>query len=180
MSNTNGTSATVPVTTASKMTGKGRNTIYRHIKQGKLSSEQDADGNVVVQVAELERRYGKLETPGTSSKLSQSDPVEQAETSNSITKIKLLEQEIKFLNEKLEDREERIEEIRQREEELKEEKASLSSELAKEREANREMQKMLTYQPNEEKPKSKGWWPFRKRNDNKQLQDAPKRATNTN
>jgi len=50
--------ATVSISEASRLTGKGRQTLYRHIKNGKLSATKDGDGSRVIQVVELERVYG--------------------------------------------------------------------------------------------------------------------------
>lgn len=49
------------ITEASKLTGKARSTLHRHIKDGKLSKGQDADGQPVVDTAELVRVYGPLQ-----------------------------------------------------------------------------------------------------------------------
>jgi len=46
------------VSEAARLVGKARTTLHRHIKNGKLSTEQDADGNVIIDTAELVRVYG--------------------------------------------------------------------------------------------------------------------------
>ncbi|WP_425400409.1 hypothetical protein [Aeoliella sp.] len=45
------------ITEAHRITGKSRTTIKKHIKQGKLSAEQDDNGNPVVDASELARCY---------------------------------------------------------------------------------------------------------------------------
>ena len=52
--------AEVSVSKAARMTGKGRSTIQRHIKEGKLSTSKDASGNPVIDTSELLRVYGSL------------------------------------------------------------------------------------------------------------------------
>lgn len=48
------------ITEAAKLTGKARSTLHRHLKEGKLSKELDADGQPVIDTAELVRVYGPL------------------------------------------------------------------------------------------------------------------------
>lgn len=55
--------ATVSISEAARLVGKGRQTLYNHKKQGKLSFDRDQDGNPVIQVAELMRVYGELKLP---------------------------------------------------------------------------------------------------------------------
>jgi len=74
----------VSISEAARLTGKGRQTIYRHIKQGKLSTKTIGDGTQVIPVTELERVYGFREQDETISK-----PV-PSETS----KVSVLEAEI--------------------------------------------------------------------------------------
>ena len=53
----------VRIAEAEKLTGKSIKSIYRHISQGILTCSQNAQGQKVVDIAELERVYGKLNTP---------------------------------------------------------------------------------------------------------------------
>jgi predicted site-specific integrase-resolvase len=46
---------------AAKAAGISRPTLYRHIKQGKVSVTRDGDGNSCVDESEIFRAYGKLE-----------------------------------------------------------------------------------------------------------------------
>jgi len=55
-----GDSAAVTISEAARLTGKGRQTIYRHIKRGKLSTTIRGDGTKEIQVIDLERLYGSL------------------------------------------------------------------------------------------------------------------------
>jgi len=58
------------ISQSSRIAGKSRTTIKAHIKKGKLSAEEDANGNPVVDGAELFRLYGddcdfeRAEPPG--------------------------------------------------------------------------------------------------------------------
>lgn len=64
------------ISEASKLTGKARSTIHRHLKSGKISKGQDANGQPVIDTAELVRVYGPIQ--GRSS--STTDPIGQLAT----------------------------------------------------------------------------------------------------
>lgn len=49
------------ISEASKLTGKARSTLHRHLNSGKLSKEIDVDGQPVIDTAELVRVYGPLQ-----------------------------------------------------------------------------------------------------------------------
>ncbi len=53
------TSTKHSISAAHRITGKSRTTIDKHIKSGKLSCEQDANGNKVIDASELLRFYGE-------------------------------------------------------------------------------------------------------------------------
>ena len=59
-----------------------RAALYRHAKSGELSTSKNAQGHLVVDIAELQRYYGKLNTNGTSrhSETSEIDNCGQPET----------------------------------------------------------------------------------------------------
>lgn len=46
------------ISAASRITGKSRTTIAKHLKEGKLSSDDDGQGNRVIDASELIRVYG--------------------------------------------------------------------------------------------------------------------------
>lgn len=48
------------ISEAARIVKKSRSTIHRHIKQGKLSKEEDEDGMPVVDTSELHRVYGMI------------------------------------------------------------------------------------------------------------------------
>jgi hypothetical protein len=56
----------VSISEAARLTGKARSTIQRHIRQGKVSKEKEAEGNPVIDTSELERVYGSLQQRGSS------------------------------------------------------------------------------------------------------------------
>jgi excisionase family DNA binding protein len=54
---------------AAELTGKSRSTIQRAIKSGRLPAEENALGQKIIEVAELERVYGLVkETPNAANK----------------------------------------------------------------------------------------------------------------
>lgn len=57
--------AKVNLSKAAVLVGKNRTTIWRHIKQGKVSIERDRDGNPLVDTSELIRVYGELKPAAT-------------------------------------------------------------------------------------------------------------------
>lgn len=56
--------AEVNISEAARLAGKGRSTIQRHIKLGKLSAGTDAAGNPVIETSELCRVYGSIQADG--------------------------------------------------------------------------------------------------------------------
>lgn len=54
------------ISEAAKLTGKARSTLHRHLKDGKISKEIDADGQPVIDTAELVRVYGPLQAQDSS------------------------------------------------------------------------------------------------------------------
>ena len=49
---------------AARLTGKGRNTIGRHLDSGKLSGRRSEDGDWEIDISELIRVYGELKKAG--------------------------------------------------------------------------------------------------------------------
>lgn len=52
--------AAVSISEAARLTGKNRQTIYRHIGTGKVSAVDQGDGTKGIPITELERVYGLL------------------------------------------------------------------------------------------------------------------------
>lgn len=48
------------ISEASRITGKSRSTLHRHIKSGKLSKSLDESGAPIIDTSELQRVYGVL------------------------------------------------------------------------------------------------------------------------
>ena len=154
------TSATVSVQEAADLAGKSRQTIYRHIDKGKVSAEKDRDGNTVLNVAELERAYGPLKSPGETGDKSQSVTKSQDENPELSQDSRVLQQKVEMLEQLLEDRDQRIDE-------LKEDKQKLERWLEQQAEDHRTAMRMLTWQgsPAGEQDRKAGenrpwWWPF--------------------
>lgn len=83
--------AEVGASEAARLTGKGRATIQRHIKSGKLSARRVAAHGRVIDTAELERVYGSIrigEAP-------QAEPVSQTET----VTVEVLREQLRIANE---------------------------------------------------------------------------------
>lgn len=86
---------------AAKITGKSRQTIYRHIESKPISVTQDDDGNQLIDASELIRVYGdslnfdalneKAEENETVTKQPNVTPVEQVVTPSNDTQIELVE-----------------------------------------------------------------------------------------
>ena len=53
----------ITIAEAEALTGKSVKTLHRHTKEGTLSFSQNAQGVKVVDIAELQRAYGPLDTP---------------------------------------------------------------------------------------------------------------------
>ena len=58
------------ISEAAKLTGKARSTLHRHLKDGKISKEIGADGQPVIDTAELVRVYGLLQGQDSSDTVS--------------------------------------------------------------------------------------------------------------
>lgn len=90
--------ASVSVSEAARLTSKGRATIQRHIKSGKLSVSRDAAENPVIDVSELIRVYGSIQAHDTA----ETEPASQLET----VTIEFLREELRATREAAKEREE--------------------------------------------------------------------------
>ena len=74
----------ISIAEALKLVDVSKTTLYRDLKEKKLSSTTDAKGKKVIDTAELERFYGQLKSPSVNGAgnngNSQSDPTEQKGT----------------------------------------------------------------------------------------------------
>ena len=87
------------VAEAARLVGKDRKSIYRHIKQGKLSSYIGSDGEKYIDTAELIRVYGQIETPET---LDETPSISQNETPETALLLRELIDVVKHQSEQLE------------------------------------------------------------------------------
>ena len=72
--------AKLNITQAAKRAGIGRNTLYEHMKKGKVSYEVDDEGKKLVDTSELDRAYGKTEKNRTVGERSTERPIEHDRT----------------------------------------------------------------------------------------------------
>ena len=116
--------AKLNITDAAKAADISRTTMYAHIKKGKVSCEEDEEGNKWLDISELERVYGKLNTPNVQQDV-QVNNAEQGLTPSETGRIAVMEREIEHLNAQLKTEQERRQQAESREEEIKAEKTRL-------------------------------------------------------
>ena len=102
----------ISVSEAARLCGKDRKTLYRQIKEGKLSATKDEAGATKVDVSELTRVYGALRQIIDSKDSAIVVTMPQRETSNIEAEIALLKAENIHLKERLSDKERHIEDMR--------------------------------------------------------------------
>ncbi len=74
--------AKLNISQAAKLFGVHRSTVQRHIKEGKLSSESQEDGQKLIDMSELVRVYGEPKNPATSATVSHDGAMLQNATPN--------------------------------------------------------------------------------------------------
>lgn len=121
--------AQITISEASRLTGKARSTLHRHIQQGKLSKEKDAQGNPVVDIAELERVYGPL----SHGNMKQTEAMRQPATPENDSQNNMLQLELKLVRERLAEKDETIEDLRRRLDQSEEERRRLTLMLTDQR-----------------------------------------------
>jgi excisionase family DNA binding protein len=99
----------LPVAQAAKLVGRDRKTLYRLIKDGKLSATQDATGSRQIDTAELLRVFGSLKDTADSG---ETVSAPQTETSDIMAKVAALEAENAQLRERVADKDRHIEDMR--------------------------------------------------------------------
>ena len=98
----------VNISQAAKLAGKSRGTLYKHIKQGKITTEKDELDNPVIDVAELNRVYGLDPEQGEQSKNVHNEQSSAPEKQGGDThKIELLELKLAHFEKELQTSEER-------------------------------------------------------------------------
>ena len=127
------------ISQAARASGKGRSTIIRYLKSGKLSYELDTQDNKVIDPSELIRVFGELESDGALQKVYQGSSVEHHDTSegNGKAHVDTIQKRpkhdstftITLLEQKVEDLERQVESLKEEKGDLKQER-----EIARERE----------------------------------------------
>ena len=84
------------ITDASKAIGKPRSTLYRHINKGKVSAEEDGEGNTVIDVSELQRVYGALDLGATGDDTLQNVALQQSATVQSDAETEVLRLKLEY------------------------------------------------------------------------------------
>ena len=104
--------ALVPVSEAAKLCGKDRKTLYRQIKEGKLSATKDETGATKIDIAELVRVYGALRNISDTHDSGNTVAMPHAETVDLRVELALLKAENTHLKERLSDKDSHIEDMR--------------------------------------------------------------------
>ena len=153
--------ATVSISEAARLVGKGRQTLYNHKKQGKLSFEKDRDGSPVVQVAELMRVYGELKLPKPNEVETDKDTVKESSASQQETGKGNSSRQLDMLRKLISTQKElsMLKQSQEREREIQEERIQdLKSQVNDWKEQARSTTHLLEYQQSEqEKKSSRGW-----------------------
>lgn len=110
--------AQVSLSEAAKLTGKNRTTLYRYIKQGKLSKITDATGKEKLDISELLRVFGAF--PATVATTKNDNKKQHDATINFVAenatlknKIQQLEQQLKSKDELLHSKDDHIASLKQ-------------------------------------------------------------------
>lgn len=135
--------ALLNISASARATGKDRNTIKRYLKDGRLSSNKDASGSVVIDTAELVRVFGALKTDGTTDAPDRA-PAESPESTavHHLTIETLVKQ---------------LEVAQQREKAALEREEWLKRQLEAEQERSRELERRML-PPGEGEAARKGFW----------------------
>jgi hypothetical protein len=92
--------AIVNLTRAAALAGVSRNTLYRHISRGKLSTTRLPDGNRGVDTAELQRVFGTLTRPEERHPVAPRDVTENSQALQ--REVELLREQAQLYKEQLE------------------------------------------------------------------------------
>lgn len=102
------------VSQAAEAVNLSRKTLYRHIKEGKLSSEKDDQNNVVIDISELQRVYDSVSLDENGNPASVSNEKTQEKT----TETRLLELKLEAMTRERDNERERRQAAEGREEKL--------------------------------------------------------------
>jgi predicted site-specific integrase-resolvase len=106
------------ITQSAKAVGVSRKTIQRHLKEGKVSFEVDAQGKKWIDPSELIRVYGEIKAPDTPDIARQDEPKLQHDAGSDAQVTEVLQQRIEDLEGQVEDLRQDKEASRKREEDL--------------------------------------------------------------
>ena len=137
------------ISEATRWVGKTRRTMQRHIKNGKLSVNEDKQGRKYIDYVELGRVYPEdFKQPKTDDKVSKNEKKSQGNTGDS----GFLPEKVAILEEQVEDLKQEREIAREREKGLREIAKGLQEELKEQRIL------LLTSPENAKKRKKQGFW----------------------
>jgi excisionase family DNA binding protein len=115
------TATQLTVSEAAEHVGVTRQTIFKQIKAGKLSATQNRQGHMQVNVVELLRVYGELQSPQQVAQ----NRINRQQQANPATATALLQIELERTKMQLELANERIQELKETVREVKDEKQQL-------------------------------------------------------
>ena len=105
--------AQLSVAEAARLVARDRKTLYRMVKEGRLSATVNNDGQRQIETSELVRVFGVLENPDDRRDGRETDAVPQRETRPETDRIALLEAELRHARELLEVKDGQIQDLRQ-------------------------------------------------------------------
>lgn len=138
---------------AAALTGKSRSTIWRAAKKGLVSAEKTEAGDFLIDPAELERVYGRLQPVSSS----QDVAVKQHATNETNG----LQQEVERLREQIRQLEEDKRDLRAERDRMTAEHQAEREWLRKALDDERRERRLLTDQRATAAAPARGWWPFR-------------------
>lgn len=104
----------VSISKAATLVGRDRKTLYRAIKEGRLSATQDATGTRQVDIAELARVFGAFPVARDSGETVSLPQTETGQTTDDLkARLAALEAENAQLRERVADKDRHIEDMRQ-------------------------------------------------------------------
>lgn len=104
----------VSVAEAARLVGQDRKSLYRAIKQGRLTATVDATGGKQIDVAELLRVYGPFSGVACDTHATVATPQDAPQDATaSATRIAALEAEVASLKERLSDKDANLADLRQ-------------------------------------------------------------------
>ena len=94
---------------AAELTGKSKSTIQRAMNSGKISFEKDANGRRVIDVSELERAFGLVQSSPSTTHVAAQDELKRA---SDLLEIERLRMRVKNLEDQLRVKEDQVDDLR--------------------------------------------------------------------